>query len=1025
MSKSPPIRILFVEDLPTDVELAERELKREGLQYELKHVETKENYLRALETFIPDIVISDYSMPNFDGMQALELASKHDPSLPVIILTGSMNEETAVECMKAGASDYVIKEHIKRLPFAVREVLNKRRTRIEKEETQRALGESESLFKTMFNAMVDAALILDWDGTILFANKAASKIVSFESVDQLIGMSVFDFIVPEAEELVLNDLKQVREGKGGFLHDYRIQLPLGDERWMEGLGTLVRFKGREADFITLRDVTERKRAEEVLRKRTYDLNERVKELRCIYDISKLIEQTDKPLDEILRESVPLIVRSVKYPDIACARITYHDKQFTTSPFEETTWKLGTELVINDRPVGSIDVFYLAERDEEQYGPFLEEEIRLLEAVADHLEYCIERRRIEEERERLSTLLNDTQKISKLGGWEYDMESGKITWTDEVYRIYGVDRSYDPSIVANDVSFYAGEGAQIINDAFRRAIEEGKPFDLELEFDKANGQRIWVRTIGKPVFENGKQVRIVGNLMDITERKHADIALRKSEEKYRKFFEEDLTADLVTTPDGKILDCNPEFIRLFGFASHDEALAINATDLYVLPEKRDELMGLLKKDKKIDHIELMFRGKGKDIIYLIANLTGQFNDRGELEYIYTYLFDITDRKDLEQQFFQTQKLESVGQLAGGVAHDLNNVLGAILGHADIGRRKITPEHPLYERFTKILELTERGSGITRQLLAFSRQQAIEPKNINLNTSLSTLFKLLWKTLGDHIIVTFKPAADLWTVYVDPGQIDQVIMNLSINARDAMPGGGNLVITTRNIEIDQDFVRHHINAKIGKFVLISVSDSGTGIEPDHIDRIFDPFFTTKEMGKGTGLGLSVVHGIVGQHKGFVTVYSEINIGTTFNVYLPAVDTEPDRVVSTVQREIPTGSGKILVAEDDEGILSMITTVLEHQGYSIIPARNGRDAFNNFEKHADTIDMVVSDVVMPLISGKELYERIQKLRPETKYLFISGYTADIIDKHFIMKEGVDFIPKPFSPLEFGEKIAQILKR
>ncbi len=896
MDPKSPLRILIVEDLPSDVELAERELNNEGIEYILKHVDTKEDYLKALDEFYPDIVVSDYSMPNFDGMQALELAREKDSSLPFIILTGSMNEETAVECMKAGAWDYVVKEFIKRLPFAIKEAIERKDTMSAREEAERALVESENLFKSLFNTMLNPALILDWDGTIIFANAAAAKIGEYDNLHDIIGKNVIDFTPYEGTEQILSDLKRVQEEGGGFLRDYKIIVPSGKERWVQALGTRIIFKGKDADLVTLADITERKNAELALEKRTHELAERIKELHCVYSIAKLIEERGKAPEIIVREAVDLIVQAMQYPELSCVRITVGNQIYTTDRFIATERKMISDIIIDDNEkIGSVEVFYIGNE-----SVFLKEEHLLLENIAHHFGNYFKRMKAEEEREKLHILLKETQEISRIGGWEYDIITDTIAWTDEVYKIYGVDFSSDPNEYSRSMEFYAPDSAPVIEEAFRRAVEDREPFDLELEFINANGKHLWVRTIGKPVIEDGKPVRVVGNIMDITE-----------------------------------------------------------------------------------------------------------------------------RKNLEQQILRSQKLESIGQLAGGVAHDLNNVLGAILGHADLGRSEATSDDPVYDRLSKILDLTERGARITQQLLAFSRQQPVETKKIDLNRSLPDLIKLLSKILGEHITIAFNPGAGLSTVNVDPGQIDQVIMNLCINARDAMPDGGELVINTRNVTIDKLEAEHFVNTEPGNYVLISVQDNGTGIKPEHIDRIFDPFFTTKEIGKGTGLGLSVAHGIIGKHKGFIDVQSEINKGTTFNIYLPGVEEEPDELVPPGRRKIQRGAGTILIVEDDKSLRSMIKAILDHNGYTTIVAENGEDGFDQFMRNREKIDLVVSDVVMPKASGKELYERLCAIKPDIRFLFISGYTADIIGQHLMTNEDIDFIPKPFSPYKFTEKIAEILNR
>jgi two-component system, cell cycle sensor histidine kinase and response regulator CckA len=555
--------------------------------------------------------------------------------------------------------------------------------------------------------------------------------------------------------------------------------------------------------------------------------------------------------------------------------------------------------------------------------------------------------------------------------------------------------------------------------------QGEMVGYETEWMRKDGTRVFIRESAKAIRnEDGEVHYYDGTVEDITERKIAEVALRESEEQYRKFFEDDISADFITTNDGNVIACNPAYLELFGFSSYADAYQKNLWELFPSPEEQSKIFALVRRNRKLEAHEMDLRRNDGSLIHIVANIFGIY-DGGDLVQLKGYLIDDTKRKKLESQLLQAQKLESIGQLAGGVAHDLNNVLGAIMGYADLGRKKISEQHPLYNRLDKILDLTVRGARITEQLLAFSRRQVIEPRKIDLNTLISDLLKLLGKTLGEHITINFKGDPDARTVYVDPGQMDQVIMNLCINARDAMPGGGVLNISTRNVTIDEEYAQYHLDATPGSYVVMSISDTGIGIPPDALERIFDPFFTTKEVGKGTGLGLSVVHGIIGQHHGFINVYSEVDVGTTFSLYIPSIDEDPDEHSVKTIREVPKGSGTILVVEDDKDILSMINILLDAQGYSVLSASNGEEGIAVFKEKAAEIDMIITDVVMPKMSGREFFERLREMKPHLPCLFISGYTADIMPQNFILDEGADFIAKPFSPSDFNQKVYEIINR
>jgi PAS domain S-box-containing protein len=384
-------------------------------------------------------------------------------------------------------------------------------------------------------------------------------------------------------------------------------------------------------------------------------------------------------------------------------------------------------------------------------------------------------------------------------------------------------------------------------------------------------------------------------------------------------------------------------------------------------------------------------------------------------------DISDRKRLEEQLHQSQKMESIGRLAGGVAHDFNNMLGVILGYAQLSLLKLSPTDRYWNEFNEISKAAERSCDITRQLLAFSRKEVITPKLLNLNSLISDSQKNLGRLIGEDVKLAFKPAAGLWTIKADPTQLDQILMNLAVNARDAMPNGGTLTIETANISIDGDYSHYHLDALPGDYVLLTVGDTGCGMDQDTRERIFEPFFTTKEAGKGTGLGLATVYGIVTQNKGFINCYSEPGHGTVFRIYLPGVHDVED-MTATETPVIPlTGSGTILLVEDEEMLLWMTGKMLEELGYKVIPASTPKDALAICER-GEHIDLILTDVVMPEMNGREMVERIKSFRPDVRVLFMSGYTADIVAQRGIVEEGMHYIQKPLEMKQLNEKLRNL---
>jgi two-component system, cell cycle sensor histidine kinase and response regulator CckA len=385
----------------------------------------------------------------------------------------------------------------------------------------------------------------------------------------------------------------------------------------------------------------------------------------------------------------------------------------------------------------------------------------------------------------------------------------------------------------------------------------------------------------------------------------------------------------------------------------------------------------------------------------------------------------ERKRLERQVLQLQKFEAIGRLAGGIAHDFNNAIGAILGWADLAREEAQPGSRLQDRMQKICTQARRAAGLTSQLLAFARQQVLERRKIDLNNLVEEGTSLLRKVIGEDIDVRIIPAADLRVAVVDPVQIDQVLMNLCLNARDAMTKGGRLIIETSNVEFDQEYCRLHTYVNPGNYVLLAVSDTGMGMDAKTIDHIFEPFFTTKEVGKGTGLGLATVFGIVKQHGGFINVYSEPGRGTTFRIYLPSDSgaAEPARVEGDERSQ--RGSETVLLAEDHEGLRELGKETLEALGYNVILAENGTEAVALFESNSGRIDVVVLDVVMPGIGGADAYAQMSAIRPGLGVVFATGYTAEAASLTSLVEKGAIVLQKPYSAKSLSKAIRSVLEK
>jgi PAS domain S-box-containing protein len=537
----------------------------------------------------------------------------------------------------------------------------------------------------------------------------------------------------------------------------------------------------------------------------------------------------------------------------------------------------------------------------------------------------------------------------------------------------------------------------------------------------SGERVWISWTNKPTYDNEGHIReilCVGN--DITERKSAEEALRLQAQIIDQIHDSVISTDLA----GHITIWNKGAERLFGYTG-EEAMGKHVSFIY--PEDQyqflqDTVIGPLKAAGSYE-VELRNKKKSGEEFYVHLSLSVLRGNNGVVTGIIGYHMDITEHKKLEEQLRHSQKMEAIGQLAGGIAHDFNNILTAVIGYANLLQMRLGEGNQLRSYVDQIIASSERAANLTQSLLAFGRKQILDPKAITVNEIIKSMEKLLARLISEDIELKTQFSDKNLTVFADAAQMGQVLMNLVTNARDSMPDGGKLTISTGLVQLDSVFVKRHAYGKPGMYAMIAVSDSGVGMSEKTRQRVFEPFFTTKEVGKGTGLGLAIVYGIVKQHNGFVNVYSELGHGSTFKVYLPLIRSAYGEEKEKSLSPPVGGTEMILIAEDDVEVRKLTKNVLEEFGYTVVEAVDGEDAISKFLKHKRKVDLVMLDVVMPRKNGKEVYQYVRKVRPDIKALFTSGYTADVIHEKGVLDEGLNFVSKPVAPTDLLRKLRDIL--
>ena len=728
--------------------------------------------------------------------------------------------------------------------------------------------------------------------------------------------------------------------------------------------------------------------------------------------------------------------------------TAHDPRFTR--WREAALQRGYAAIIAlplrvaGMPFGALAIY------SEQANAFEKSEVELLTEMANNLAFGITALRSQEESRRATAALQDAeakyrQLVEQVPAISYVAEAGAfgpfLYMSPQVTTILG----YKPEDCLADPHFWWDHlNPEDQPQALREDTwEEGRLFQIEYRMRRHDGEEIWVRDEAIIVRDPQTGKRLTrGMLVDITERKHAEEALRESEERYRNFVDQSSEGIYRMEHDppipcrlsideqlawgykyGYMAECNDSMARMYGRASAQELIGKPLSEFLVLhhPVTRQFMERFIRGGYRItdqESIELDAQGQKR----IFRNTMVGTIVEGHWVRTWGITRDVTERLHLEEQLRNAQQLEAIGRLAGGIAHDFNNILSIIMGHAELLLATGVDERSRIG-LEQVRRAAERAASLTQQLLAFSRKQVLQPKVLDLNDTVADVQKMLSRVIGEDIELIAKLHPSLMAVKADPGQVEQVLMNLAVNARDAMPQGGKLAMDTSNVEVQEDEARD-LDLAAGRYAMLKVTDTGNGMDALTLAHIFEPFFTTKPMGKGTGLGLSTVYGIVKQSGGGIQVESEPGRGTTFRIYLPTAEgssiKQGDRIT---QVQVAGGSETILIAEDEPDLRELTRIFLESYGYKVLSAGSAEQAIHTAEEFGAPVHLLLTDVIMPGMSGRQLAENILRNNPNTKIVYMTGYTDDMVVQHKVLEPGVQLLQKPFTRTELAAKVRSTL--
>ncbi|MBI3850837.1 MAG: PAS domain S-box protein [Verrucomicrobia bacterium] len=1018
-----PIRVLNVDDSADFRALVKEVLEKEHRGFEVTEAASRAEFESRLAERAYDLVLTDFHMQNFLGLHVLDAIQAKDPRVPVVIFSGTGSEASAVECMKRGATDYVLKspEQVQQLAQTIQAAIEKQRLLAERARAVEALRESEERYRSLFENAHDLVYTHDLDGNFTSYNKTAERISGYPR-DQALQMNIADLVAAESLAKVRTMIDRKLADSDATIYEVEIITRNGSRVPLEVATKLIYRQGQPVGVQGIgRDITERKRAAAALAESENRLRTIIEtQPECVKLLARdgtLLEMNPAGLAMLEATSVEDVVGHSVFPIIA----PEHQRNFRAlldAVFRGESSRLEFEVIGLKGTRRWLETHAVPLRDPADPGN--------IKAQLSVTRDISERKRAEETLRRTEELYR--QAIIGAGAVPYlhDYKTETFTFIGEgIQQMTGYTAQEMTPKLWNQISLQVvmrGEAAGLTQEEARRRTRAGEFLHWQSDglILTRDGEKRWIADNSIEILdEHGTPTGSIGILQDITERKRTEQELLR----LATAVEQSTESIIIIGLNGAIEYVNPACERITGFPRQE----LLGRPFDFILQGKDVPFNFKEITDKIAAAGIWmgrFNSRKKDLTPFAeeASISPIRNADGQIINYIALNRDVTKEAALEEQVRLAQKMEAIGLLAGGVAHDFNNILQVIQGFTTLAKDEANTREERDSYLDQVTQAATRAGQLTRQLLAFGRRQPLQRVDTDLNQVVSDQLSMLQRLIGEHIEVEFIPGRELDNVRADRSQLEQVLLNLCVNSRDAMPGGGRLIIHLENAQFTVDFLAHNAWARRGRFVLLRVTDTGEGIDKETINRIFEPFFTTKPKDKGTGLGLAMVYGIIKQHEGMVQVESEPGAGTTFRIYLPVAE----RGKTSEGRKGATGPPKvtetILLAEDEPQVRALAIKILERAGYRVIPAVNGEEAVNLFKDNPGAIDLLVFDVVMPKMGGREAHDRIKALKPDVPVLFCSGYSGTALMAGFELAADVQLLQKPYSAEALLGRIRQL---